>query len=257
MSGVTVYTANIGQHDNLRPPGRPAFGSRFLCYQDEPLLAPAPWITIPSYTAVPGDAARNVRVHKLLPHEFARLEDDPSETDVSIWHDANFVLTMNPLDAVARFLVDGADIALFRHPGRDCLYAEAECCASENIENRDVLERQVARYRADGFPAHWGLAACGVLIRRHSEKMRAFSIAWWREVLEHGRRDQIAFPYLAAKHELKIAWIPGDIFNNDVFKFHYHAAWDRESNASFKARNLERRDRWDRLKALCGPSNAD
>lgn len=245
---ITVYTANLGNFDNLRP-------SQWcgLAFIDSPPIAPAPWITVPALRLT-GDPARDVRLHKLLPHEFLGAPGG-----YSIWHDANFVLALNPEKAVSQFLIEtDADIAVFRHPGRGNLFDEADTCAREGIEDAEVLRAQTDRYRAAGFPLDYGgLAACGVLIRRDSPKMREFGEAWWAEVRDFGRRDQIAFPFLCWKFGVKVAWIPGNIYSNPWFVWHWHA-WktDHEHNQPFLATRAQEAARLDRLKKLCERTTA-
>ena len=214
---MTVYTANLGDYDEVRAPQAFGSGDRFLCYTDAPEPAPEPWVTLPAAQPVPGDHARNVRIHKALSHRYA-----PGE--ISLWHDANFQLHASAGELAERWLGDG-EIAVFQHPGRDCLYGEADCCARENIENAAILERQVKRYRDDGWPEHAGLYACGVILRRHTQRVVEFNEAWWKEIQEHGRRDQISFPYLAARAGLDLRVIPGSIWGTPEVRFFYHTSW--------------------------------
>lgn len=252
---ITVYTANLGQFDNLRAPDCDTSSADWLCYTDQPLAEPRPWRCVPAYTAIPGDGARNVRMHKLMPHLFATHDGD-TPAEFSIWHDANFVLKRDPAWIVQEYLqATGADIAVFRHPARQCLYAEADLCVRENIEkDHERLAAQLARYRAAGFPNNAGLAACGIMVRRNSEKVRRFGETWWREVLHGSKRDQISFMFAAIQHELLIHWIPGNIHNNDLAGFYFHAAWvNQPCNQEFAVIREARAKRLSRMAELCIP----
>lgn len=232
MPIVTVYTAILGGHDNLRPPIRTSEHARFICYVDEMMPAADPWEFRPAWCAVHGDPSRNVRIHKALPYIFT------DNTEYSIWVDANFQMAADPMSLLHEHL-QGADIALFGHPCRDCAYDEADVCRQDRLEEPEILDAQVARYRDDGLPRHAGLWACGIILRRNSSTMREFGQAWWKEVLNSGRRDQVSFAYLAWKLGLRINTIPGNVFENPLFVHHRHGASAHEENDPFREQRAE------------------
>jgi hypothetical protein len=241
---VTVYTANIGGFDNLRPPQVTHSGARFICYADELLDPPSPWEILPAHLPYPGDFSRNVRVHKLLSHLF-------TDTPYSIWIDTNFVLAIDPAEAVERWLRN-SDIAVFRHPGRSCLYDEARQCLLERIGNATEIERQVSYYEACGFPREWGLFACGVILRRHTPQVIRLNEAWWSHVRDFCERDQISLPFVLREQEVPITVIDGNIYSNESFIWKWHA-WktDHPDNQEFVEQRRTAAERRDRLRNLC------
>jgi len=64
---------------------------------------------------------RNSRIQKILPHKYFK-------TEYSIWLDGNLKLLASPKELVEKYL-NGFDIAVFKHPVRNCLYKEAIECA--------------------------------------------------------------------------------------------------------------------------------
>jgi len=189
---------------------------------------------LPAFQPIRGDNTRNARLHKCLSHEFAGKSDG----DISIWQDANFEMAISPEEAVARFL-ENSDIAAFGHSDSKLyadysVYSEAEHCALRGHDDRQVLERQTAWYRAAGLPATNSLPATGVLLRRHTARTRRINVEWWREILNHSCRDQIALPWVLRDEPITI--IPGDIYRNDMWVYHYHASErGRDDNAELEA----------------------
>ena len=243
---VTIYTANLGAFDNLRSPRDGCRGARFLCYADEPVEPPEPFEILPAYRPYPGDPARNTRTHKMLSHLF-------TETEYSIWMDANFVLAIDPNEAIERWLTD-ADIAVFRHPGRSCLYAEARQCLLENIGRAEEIERQIAYYESCGFPPDQGLYACGVILRRHTPEIIRLNERWWAQVRDFSARDQIGLPFVLHEQGVSVKVIEADIFANNRFVWKWHG-WktDHAHNLEFVERNKLSAERKARLYELCPP----
>lgn len=87
------------------------------------------------------------------------------------------------------------DLALFKHPNRDCIYDEAIKCAVKQLDDPEVIIEQAKKYEDSGFAKHKGLGECNILFRRNTPKVREFNNAWWSEFTRHSRRDQISFMY--------------------------------------------------------------
>ena len=67
-------------------------------------------------------ACRSCGSHKVLAHRFF-------ETQYSLWVDGSIRINVDIRALIDRYL-DGADLALFMHPDRDCLYDELTCAWS-------------------------------------------------------------------------------------------------------------------------------
>ena len=66
------------------------------------------------------DPNRNAKIHKVLIHKFI-------DTDISLWMDGNYALQV-PLKKLVDNWLEGYDMTLFNHPGRDCVYTEVSKC---------------------------------------------------------------------------------------------------------------------------------
>ncbi len=134
---------------------------------------------------------RNSRIAKMLPHLYFASE-------FSIYIDGNIRLLKSPEELIAIHLKDH-DIAVYKHPTRDCLYDEATKCAMKKLDDPELIIEQVKAYEDTDFPKHVGLAECGIIFRRHTDKVREFNEAWWAEYCRYSCRDQISFMYALNK----------------------------------------------------------
>jgi len=127
----------------------------------------------------------------------------PTDAEFVVWLDGNVQLAVEPKVLVKAWLVEPrADVALFRHPGHDCLYAEGRVCKSKNKEFPEVVNEQLSRYRRKGFPARLGLGETTVLARRVCPEVAWLNERWWREIENGSARDQLSFDY--------VRWLMGD-----------------------------------------------
>lgn len=221
--------------------------TRYLCYSDEVLPKVDPWEILPAFQPYPADRARMVRVHKMLSHLF-------TDTEYSIWMDGNFELgSVDPTRLVNGYLNDkGVDIAVFSHHGRQCLFDEGEHCAEMNFDDPVILRKQMSDYADAGFGRRKGLYACGIILRRHTEKIKQLNHLWWEHILKYGRRDQISFPFVANQLGVKIGVIPGTIVSSDEFIYRKHGPWKAwEDNAPYLEQMEKAAVRRDYLWSLC------
>lgn len=200
MDGVTVFTANFGGYDQLAP-------SRWsgLCFCDGGLEPVEGWQYRTIYSGKdPHWASRDV---KILAHRHI-------DTEFSIYIDGNIELLVDPREVVQGFLLDtGASYAAFAHPERGCIYDEAEACVRLRKGSASHIAAQMEEYRARGFPPDFGLSACWVLVRRHTEAVQAFDETWWGEMERHkSRRDQLSFDVVRWQTGLHVERLPGNLF---------------------------------------------
>lgn len=197
MGDIMIYTAVFGNYDTLRSARYPS-----LCFTDGKLSAVAGW----NYKTIFADKDPKWanRHCKILIHEHL-------DVGYSIYHDGNIEMLVAPREAIERWLKD-TDIAVFAHPRRNCVYDEAEACIREGKAQAGMVHPQMARYRREGYPEGAGLAACWVLIRRHTPEAKRFNEAWWAEYTRGAKRDQLSFNYVCWKSGIRYATIPGDLF---------------------------------------------
>lgn len=189
---ITVVTAMAGGKDTIRH-DQTKGEARWIAYTEQPFTSNV-WEHSKVYDRFTSPR-RNSRIHKILIHQYV-------DTKYSIWIDANLKLLIPPEEAVERYLKD-ADIAVYGHPTRDCIYDEALTCCRLGLDNVETIIEQVKSYEDRGFGKHKGLCECGFIVRRNTPKVEQFNNAWWSEYSRHSVRDQLSFMYALHKAGLQ------------------------------------------------------
>lgn len=189
---ITVVTAMAGGKDTIRH-DQTKGDARWLAFTEQPFISDI-WEHRQVYDRFTSPR-RNSRIHKILIHQYV-------DTKYSIWIDANLKLLIPPEEAVQRYLKD-ADIALYAHPTRDCIYDEALTCCKLGLDNVETIIEQVKAYEDRGYGKHKGLCECSFIVRRHTPKVEQFNNAWWSEYCRHSVRDQVSFMYALDKTGLQ------------------------------------------------------
>ncbi|MFB6076330.1 MAG: glycosyltransferase domain-containing protein [Candidatus Aenigmatarchaeota archaeon] len=178
---ITLITAIAGGKDNLI--NNQAKADRYIAFTDRPFKTEI-WEQYPVCNKF-CEPVMNAKIHKIMPHKYI-------DTDYSIWIDGNIKIKESAEKIIE--LLEDADIAVFRHPGRDCIYDEAQACMEMGKGNPDEIQKQIDTYANEDFQKNNGMGECNVIIRKHSSKMNVFNEAWWAEICQHSERDQISFP---------------------------------------------------------------
>ena len=229
MNKKVIYTSIFGSEYYLHDPIPKMKGWDFLCFTDNPNYKSDFWevVLIPKIY----DGARDSKKPKILPHEYLQ------NYEISVWVDGDIKITENIDDLVDKYLKD-KDYAVFNHEFcgisttgnlnvRKCIYEEAKFIKwlgdnhpkKHYKDNLDVINKQIERYRKEGYPENNGQARNTILIRRHNEKHVIKTMKdWWEEVSYGSKRDQLSFPYVAWKNKLEFNFINEDIDNNRWFK---------------------------------------
>jgi hypothetical protein len=211
-----VYACVVDEYDRLLAPTMPEADLDYIVFSDNPGVAvPAPWQLRP-IQRTERNARMTARWHKLHPHLLFPVRD------ASLYIDSNVVLRA-PVAPLFDRLLSEAPIALFRHPERDCPYAEAEVVARHRLDDEVIVEAQMAYYRAKGFPAGAGLHNTGVQFRRHADpRMPAFLEDWWRQLKVFSHRDQLSLDFMLRRHAVPCADLPGLLASSPWFALAPH-----------------------------------
>lgn len=196
---LVVYTAISGGYDALKRPAVLPRDCDFVCFTDDPDLRSDVWQMRP-FDMFHVDPTRMARYVKTHPHVYF------PDHEHSIWVDANLLLR-GDVRAFVDALSDERPFAAFVHPHRDCVYAEAdEIVARGGLDDERVVRRQVDGYRREGHPEHAGLVETNVLVRRHDDpRVVALMTAWWREIDNGSKRDQLSLPVVARRAGFDVA----------------------------------------------------
>lgn len=154
------------------------------------------------------DKKKSSLFYKALTPDFDRYE-------YSIWMDGNTSLKVDPEYLIEKYLKND-DIAVLRHPERDCIYQEARTCQSLKLDLPEAIASQMIRYIEDGYPKENGLSCTTYILRRHTKKIKEFNEKWWAEICKGSRRDQLSFDYALWKVGIKPKWF--DVYHFDSHK---------------------------------------
>jgi hypothetical protein len=204
---IVVFTAITNGYDHLLPLEprcvRPARQVAFLDESSRAVAHAAANWEIREIDWHDEDPNRVAKLPKIRPAPFF------PEAEYSLWVDGNVVLTY-PFDIhrLVELYLQDADVCVFPHHARSCVYQEAEACKVRRLDSPDVIDRQMARYREEGFPERFGMQELVVILRRHSDAVDDFGRQWWDEIVRGSRRDQLSFQYVRWKTGLPVAEFP-------------------------------------------------
>lgn len=224
MKKGVVYTAIFGKYDELPDNTFITDDYDYICFSDHEIKSDL-WKTILS-VPIYEDPTRNSRKYKALPHRYL------SNYEYSIWVDGNMKMIGD-----SRPLLNGTIFQTYDHmqcfDKRNCIYEEANAIfqlGEANLkrtpergyrnwkDNPIIIQEQISRYQAAGFPENFGLAETSVVIRKHNDpSCIKLNEDWWTEMKYGSRRDQLSLNYVEWKNKFKINYIPGDVRNNEYF----------------------------------------
>jgi GT2 family glycosyltransferase len=192
-----VYTAITGRRDTLKEPLYVPPGWKFVCFTDTPTIQSSNWEIRPIVWSSPDDDhTRTARWHKVNAHKLF------PQNDISIWTDASVQATGDWRHLL--WYVGSFGLATYKHYKRDCLYAEGVECARLGLDDPGLIQTQLVRYRAEGYPERNGLFETTILLRRHNDpQMVKFAQLWWNEIMNGSRRDQISVNYAVWRLKLR------------------------------------------------------
>lgn len=211
MNKLAIYCCITGEKDilseDINTKGADAF-----CFTDNPNLKSEKWkiIQIPR---IFNDVRRDSRLPKMLPHIYLK------DYEYSLYLDGNIICKV-PLQRLIDEWLQDTDIAVFKHHTRDCLFDEADECIRLELDSKEVIERHKMRY--EGFPRHKGLYQCGVILRRHTGKIKRLNESWHAEYSVGCKRDQVSFPYCLEKEGVSINAIDSYAHLHFYFEYNNH-----------------------------------
>lgn len=208
---MIIYTVITGGKDELNEDIN-AQGATLVCFTDNPELKSKNW-EIKIIPRLFNDVRRDSRIPKMLPHIYF------PETEYSLYVDANIINKVSIKKLIDEWLVD-ADIAMFAHSTRNCLFKEAEECIRLELDSKDVIEAQIQRYK--NFEMNKGLYQGGVILRRHTNKIKQLNEMWFAEYCTGCKRDQISLPYCIETLGITINAIDGHAYSHPYFEMFNH-----------------------------------
>ena len=209
-----------------------------VCFTDEPNMKSNVW-DVRVVDRIYTDGARQNRYYKILPHKHL------NEYDISVCIDADVLINQN-IDGIVKEYLKEHNMSVLDHSicgmtttgnlnRRSCIYDEARFIEwlgdnhprKHYKDDMNVINRQIEKYKSEGYPPNNGLARTTVMFRKHNELDVIKTMEkWWSEYQYNSRRDQLSFPYSAWKTNFKYKMIPIDIDDNEYFQ--YMKKWRRQ-----------------------------
>lgn len=151
-----------------------------------------------------GNPRLSSRLYKILSHIYDSQE-------WSVYVDADIFLPEGMEEKlIAELKESGKSIGVFKNPWRDNIYDEANEVIRLGKDDKEPVENQIKRYGQDVK----GLAACGIIVRHHTEEIKRLNNEWWAEYCVGSCRDQLSFPYVFKDYHI----FEGDIYNYKSWK---------------------------------------
>lgn len=146
----------------------------------------------------------------------------------TLWMDGNY--RAKDLEKAKEFCrASDKDILIFKAIENDCIYEEASAVIELELDDKEVVEKQMRDYQWQGFPEHYGMVAASVIFRRDNERVRAFNDLWWDEIEMGSRRDQLSFNYTlwwmknkTTKDVPSIGYWEGNFLQSELFERRDH-----------------------------------
>lgn len=213
---VAIYTAIFGDKDELKEPFNFSKSNHidyFLITDNDDIKSINYKVIFKKSTY--DDITKNARYYKVKGLEMFK------SYDYVIWHDANIQIIHSKIYSLIR-LIDNKEIALIKHPERDCIYDEAIKCIELEKDYPFKIFKQIFFYFIHGINRNSGLYATGLFIINKNIISNAFLNIWWNEIRNKSRRDQLSLPYALSVGQIEPHILNEDIRNNEYSIFHSH-----------------------------------
>lgn len=214
---IVVYTTIYGDYASLKPVPFQTIKADYICITDNKDLKCQGWKTIvPDFPRKDMHPRLRAKYFKLYPWELPEI----AKNDISIFIDGSIEIKTNTfIEYCIKHLSE--DLLLFKHPQRTCIYQEVEASRPLEKYKQENLAGQAAFY-SKFHPKNWGLWACGVMVRKHTDKLKKLMADWKHEIDKWTYQDQISFPVVCKLNNFIPAVFPDSQYNNQHFNIIWH-----------------------------------
>ena len=125
------------------------------------------------------------------------------------WIDDNLQLRVHLHEIVRSIFSGGDDLASFCHLERESTYDEAQIVQFLELDNGELVDRQMERYRSERLPRRFGLLEAAIVVRRNTARVRQMNQLWWQEISHDSHQDQLIARYALWTSNLTYCTLPG------------------------------------------------
>lgn len=200
---IAIYTSIFGSYDiPMEPLFRPD-NCDFYIMTDQAIPEDSIWRTKKITDAIEPNFEKlsNIeknRFCKMVPHVLFK------DYKYSIYIDGN----VKPISDLTEFInIEMPKGMLFHnHKARDCVYEEIEACKILKKASEESLNEVKNFLRGEGFPEHYGMVECNVIVRDHTNAMVNRLMEEWWSYFKHfsAKRDQLIMPFLLWKYNISV-----------------------------------------------------
>ena len=221
---IVVYTAILGDYDNLKEPLLKLDNIDYVAFLDNNLNYETQW-NIKKIPENIKELKNNTLINRYIkfhPSELFKNKD----YEYAIYIDGN-IKVISDLTSMTYSINKSIGISLHKHQFRDCIYNEVEACRLLKKGNYKLLKEQVEGYKKEGFPNNYGMLEGTVIVSDlNSDKATNLLNNWWEEFKNsESLRDQIALPYILWKNNIKIdevANLGNNLYKNPKIRVYLH-----------------------------------
>jgi hypothetical protein len=225
LNKIVVYTVIIGDYNHLLPLNYKSEYIDYICFTNNKFIKSDEWDIRYIENIMHLDDTRLNRHYKILAHRYL------SEYEYSLYIDGNVKILADIYSILKEYVNKDWKIGMFEHSwGRKCLYEEGLGCIQWGKDSAEKILPQLEKYKDEGIPEQLGLVDANTIFRKHNdEAIVEVMEAWWSELLNHSKRDQISFNYVMYKHKVpynimvnnsrgRSDYLLAIPHNNDLFK---------------------------------------
>jgi len=217
---IAIYSAIYGGYNDA-PPLPHDLPCPAIMYTDDPNLKAPGWEVRVAQHSIATLLGKPERTGPMLNHKFWKMHAGLGEFDTTIWLDASMTITEEGPWFIGKCIaaIADLDLAVMRHPWRDCIYDEAAYSSllPRYADEAPHILAQSAYYAGIGHPDHFGLIATGFYIRRNGvEWVDKLMGDWWWECITRSHQDQVSLPVLlhlasqADRWDYRLPWHDGE-----------------------------------------------
>lgn len=149
--------------------------------------------------------------------------------DYYVWQDHYLEVVQHPKKIIENIMKE-KEMAIFKHPVRDCAYDEMEAAVFHHKENNIGLLSNYKNFLIDeNYPKNNGLFEMTSFAYKNTENVRSMMYSWWELICKYSSRDQLSFPYVLNKHNVSYNIIPGSALQYGGHNEYIQEIWDKFS----------------------------
>ena len=215
---ICVYTCITGDYDEISEIETKEKNIDYYLFTNNKNIKSDTWNVI--YIDNPDnlDNIRLARKIKILGNEITK------KYDITIWLDGASYIRKSIKEFIEKYInFDEYSLIGFKHRERDCIYDEALECVKVRKDNKDIIKKQMDKYKKEKYPKHNGLIESTILFRKNNDKTLDKTMKlWFEEIKKFSYRDQLSFNYVANITKLQYKLLDINVFDNEFFGWKKH-----------------------------------